>query len=120
MFNACNWYLQKGTTYGTLLALETYISKHKSGQEGMVINISSIAALDVQVYVPTYTATKFAILGLSVALGHESYHQRTGVKVICLCPGGTITGIGDGMSEKTLAVHRELLNKVAVDMPFQE
>lgn len=112
--------MQKGTTHGTFLALETYISKHKSGEEGIIVNISSIAALDVQEYVPTYTATKFAILGLSVALGHESYYQRTGIKVICLCPGGTITSIGDGIKDKTLIVHEALIKNKMLNTRFQQ
>lgn len=102
------------------MALESFISKHKSGEEGIIINISSIAALDVQEYVPTYTATKFAILGLSLALGHESYYHRTGVKVICLCPGGTVTSISEGITDKTVSLHEDLIIKIMQDLRFQE
>lgn len=74
-----------------MLALDKYIPKHKSGSEGVVINLSSIAGVMPVAGIPVYTATKFAILGLTFAWGLPRHYERTGVKVIGICPGITKT-----------------------------
>ncbi|XP_031341520.1 15-hydroxyprostaglandin dehydrogenase [NAD(+)]-like [Photinus pyralis] len=85
----------KGTINGTVLAMEHYIKDHKSGSEGLIINIASISIFDVEVMVPFYTATKYAILGLTRAFGNEAHYDRTNVKVVTVCPGATSTPLKD-------------------------
>jgi len=73
--------------------MENYISKYKSGSEGVVINMSSITGVEASEGIPIYSATKFGVHGLTLGLGHPAHHERTGVKVVAICPGYTRTPI---------------------------
>ncbi|CAG9759505.1 unnamed protein product [Ceutorhynchus assimilis] len=81
----------KGTINGVLLGLENYIIKNKSGQEGIIINLSSIRGVQPSGDRPVYAATKFAIHGMTLAWGSEDHYSRTNIKVIAVCPGSTST-----------------------------
>ncbi|KAK5649685.1 hypothetical protein RI129_000714 [Pyrocoelia pectoralis] len=85
----------KGTINGTVLAMEHYIKDHKSGSEGLIINVASICIFELEVLVPFYAATKYAILGLTRALGTQAHYERTNVKMVTLCPGATSTPLKD-------------------------
>lgn len=76
---------------GTLLGLENYIQKYKSGDEGLIVNIASTAALLISPFLPVYTGTKMAVLGISRCFGDTEHYERTKVKVITICPGVTDT-----------------------------
>lgn len=76
---------------GILLGFENYIPKFKSGEEGLVVNTSSTAALGIMPFFPIYTGTKMAVLGISRSLADAEHYARTKVKVIILCPGATDT-----------------------------
>lgn len=69
----------------------------------MIINVSSVAALGpVGGYCPIYASTKYALLGFSRCLMEEINLEMTGVKIIVLCPGATITPmVKDGVEKMT-------------------
>jgi len=92
-----------GTIHGTLLALENYLQNNRSGPEGVIVNIASIAGLDDFGCLPVYTATKHAVVGLSRSFGTELHYTRTKIKVLTLCPGVSETPLVDfsGKQEKT-------------------
>lgn len=69
------------------------MNKNEGGQGGIIINISSIAVWDMIYTCPTYSATKAGIINLTRGFGHPYHYNKTGVKVIALCPGATITPI---------------------------
>jgi len=69
----------------SLYALEK-MSKENGGNGGIVLNIGSIAGLSPLAHVPTYTATKHGVVGITRALGHPILAERTGVNFLCLCP----------------------------------
>jgi NAD(P)-dependent dehydrogenase (short-subunit alcohol dehydrogenase family) len=52
---------------------------------GHVVNVSSMAGYNASPTLPAYSATKFAVLGLSEALREEL--KPTGVGVTAICPG---------------------------------
>ena len=56
---------------------------------GVVMNVSSMAAFGPMPYTATYAATKAFLLSFSEALAVEL--SRTGVHVVCVCPGFTRT-----------------------------
>ncbi|KAF5303988.1 hypothetical protein FQA39_LY01773 [Lamprigera yunnana] len=82
-----------GGIIGNLLALEKYIPLHKSGAEGVIINICSTACFLVRGWNPIYATTKFGLLGLSRSLGIEHHYKRTKIKVISILPGFTVTSM---------------------------
>lgn len=83
-------YFQVGTIRSTLLAYK-YVGKEGMGKGGVVVNISGKFGLEAFPEAPTYSASQHAILGLSRSFGGEKHVERSGVRVITLCPGLTKT-----------------------------
>ncbi|XP_072943558.1 uncharacterized protein [Epargyreus clarus] len=77
-------------TRSTLQAWEL-MRKDAGGRGGTVINISSISAVINFNVAPAYSATKAAVLKFSTSLGDEPHYLRTGVRIITICFGVTIT-----------------------------
>lgn len=76
---------------GTYLAMEKYLPKHKSSEEGLIINLASVAGLDLVDYIPGYVTVKHGAVAFSRCMGSNYHFQRTNVKVVTLCPGVTET-----------------------------
>jgi len=88
---------------------------------GHIINTSSMAGLMAVPWLTSYTATKYAVVGLSKALRVETAPE--GIRVSVLCPGGVRTPImqGAGKYGKYLVdispeKERELMKKL-IPMP---
>ncbi|KAK4876649.1 hypothetical protein RN001_009155 [Aquatica leii] len=102
-----------GTITGTYFAFEKYLPKYKSGSEGVIINVSSIAALDVFAYAPVYSATKSGVVALSRSFGSPTHYNRNQIRVMAICPGYTDTPIHREYPER-------LLGPVFFDLKPQE
>ncbi|XP_057661426.1 15-hydroxyprostaglandin dehydrogenase [NAD(+)]-like isoform X1 [Diorhabda carinulata] len=83
----------RGTINGIILGLELYLKKYKQGDEAVILNTSSIAGIRPGPWMPIYGATKFAIVGMTLSWGDEFHFQRTKVRVLAICPGGTHTSL---------------------------
>lgn len=68
-----------------------HMRKDRGGNGGTIINLSSIYGYRIDQYLPIYQASKFAVMGFTMSLGHKYNFDRTGVKVIAICPGFTET-----------------------------
>nr|AAR84629.1 putative alcohol dehydrogenase [Gryllotalpa orientalis] len=75
---------------GTWLAFDL-MGKNKGGRGGVVVNIASILGLQAMAGCPVYVATKHAVVGLSRSFGMPYHFDRTGVRVLTMCPGVTDT-----------------------------
>lgn len=75
---------------GTLLALQ-YMGKDKGGKGGVIVNIASILGLQPLPGCPIYVGTKHFVVGFSRSLGTPYHFDRTGVKIVTMCPGVTDT-----------------------------
>ncbi|KAF5303912.1 hypothetical protein FQA39_LY01697 [Lamprigera yunnana] len=80
-----------GTINGTLLAIQNYIHKYKSGVEGVIVNLSSILGIDVAESTPIYSATKHAVTGLTRSFGTQLHYELSNVRIFAVCPGYTDT-----------------------------
>lgn len=80
-----------GVLSGTLLAMTKYLPKYKKGEEGIIVNTSSIAGLELVPFIPGYSATKCAIISLGRSFGHKAYYDKYQVKVLTVCPGAVST-----------------------------
>ncbi|KAJ3662605.1 hypothetical protein Zmor_006944, partial [Zophobas morio] len=110
-----------GVVHGILLGLEHYIPKFKTGDEGVIVNIASVAGITPSGLFPIYSATKYAVLGMSKAFGNQSHYSRTGVRTLTLCPGLTRTPMVTGMSECTLGPnYKRMVEKVVPNIPMQK
>ncbi|KAK4876645.1 hypothetical protein RN001_009151 [Aquatica leii] len=81
------------TVTGTILAIENYLSKFKTGNEGIVLNVSSILGLDSCSCSPVYSATKRGIIGLTKSFGSTLHYERCKIRVMAICPGFTNTSL---------------------------
>jgi len=78
---------------------------------GHIINTASMAGLIPFPVITSYTASKHAVVGLSLALRAEA--QDLGVRVSVICPGFVQTGIFD--ASKTINIDR---GKMIKEIPF--
>lgn len=62
---------------------------------GAILNVASTAAFQPIPYMATYGATKAFVLSFSEALWAEN--RERGLRVVCLCPGGTATNFHQGL-----------------------
>lgn len=99
--------------HGILLALENFIPKYKTDSEGVIVNISSVAGVGSFPAFPIYTGTKFAITGMTKAFGDKAHFDRTGVRVLAICPGATNTPLFREISGRNLGEpYQELLEQL--------
>lgn len=68
-----------------------HMRSDKSGAGGTIINMASIYGYRYDSHVPVYSASKFAVMGLTTSLGHVDNFRRFGVRVVAICPGFTDT-----------------------------
>ncbi|GAB3816626.1 SDR family oxidoreductase [Tessaracoccus terricola] len=79
---------------------------------GAIINVASTAAFQPIPEMATYAATKAFVLSFSQALWAET--RRTGVRVLCICPGATETPFwGNAGAEEAMAQRRTVDEVVA-------
>jgi NAD(P)-dependent dehydrogenase (short-subunit alcohol dehydrogenase family) len=74
------------------------------GQRGVIINTASIAAFDGQIGQVAYSASKGAIVGMTLPMARDL--GRFGIRICTLCPGTMDTPLLAGLPEaarKTLA-----------------
>lgn len=83
----------------TYLALD-HMGKYQGGKGGLIVNISSVCGLIAFPIAPVYTATKHAVLGFSQSLA--SVYEKTGVRVLIMCPGVTQTKLIDDIFNKSV------------------
>lgn len=65
----------------------------KGGKGGTIINLASILGFRVVPHAPIYQAAKFAVMGFTKSLGHSSNFEKSGVRVVAVCPGFTETDL---------------------------
>ena len=87
-----------GLVRTTLLGIDI-MGKHNGGRGGTIVNIASIAGVTPAVEFPIYCATKYAVVGLTASL--QGSYDRTGVRMLLMCPGMTRTPLADNMMEMT-------------------
>jgi len=104
-----------GVIRGLLLAFQ-YMGKNNNNRGGVVVNIASILGLDAFELVPIYSGTKHGVVGLTKAFGKPLHFDRTGVRVVAMCPGYTTTNIRGG-EERFLVADWAALNVGQVFQP---
>ncbi|XP_024080852.1 development-specific 25 kDa protein-like isoform X1 [Cimex lectularius] len=77
-----------GTVNGVLLA-HRFMGQNSDG--GLVINVADTYGLEPFPYAPIYSATKYAVIGLTKAFGHPDIYEKTKIRVVALCPAVTQT-----------------------------
>lgn len=65
--------------------------KHKSGDEGIVVNVASIFGIQPGYSTPAYSASKHGLVSFGRSFGTNYYYNRYKVKILTICPGYTPT-----------------------------
>ncbi|XP_011633182.1 15-hydroxyprostaglandin dehydrogenase [NAD(+)]-like [Pogonomyrmex barbatus] len=99
----------KALIHSSFLAMD-YMGKHKGGKGGVIVNVASQLALHPCSFLPVYTATKHGVLGFSQALA--DLYDKTGVRVLIMCPGYTETELGKNISDRSCDLVRTVLGNV--------
>lgn len=92
--------------YGTMAGLHSAFPYLRSTPQAQVVNLCSASAIYGQPELATYSATKFAVRGLTEAL--ELEWRRYGIRVIAMWPLFVKTAMVDGLqtgSTRSLGVH---------------
>ena len=92
--------------YGTMAGMHTAFPYLRDTAGAQVVNLCSASAIYGQPELATYSATKFAVRGLTEAL--ELEWRRHDIRVIAMWPLFVATAMVDGLetaSSKTLGVH---------------
>ncbi|XP_047528133.1 15-hydroxyprostaglandin dehydrogenase [NAD(+)]-like [Vanessa atalanta] len=95
----------------TLKAMDM-MRKDEGGKGGVVMNMSSIAALYQDPLIPIYFGTKSAVLQFSNCIGLPEYYDRTGVRVLAICFGATDTSL---LSKEKLGNFDKIVEKKMLD-----
>ena len=106
----CDQLLGRGAT-------DPGIPAHVEGQrDARIVNLSSVYGLVAPPGQTAYAASKFAVRGFTIALGHELRETTVGVTVVH--PGGVATSIADNARvpkdkpEDEVAQGREEMNRM--------
>ncbi|XP_017773993.1 PREDICTED: 15-hydroxyprostaglandin dehydrogenase [NAD(+)]-like [Nicrophorus vespilloides] len=81
------------------LAFFNYLPKYKSGSEGVIVNIASIAGLVPMESTPVYAATKFGVVSYTQSMGTESHYKNFPVRLMAICPSATDTPIVNNIND---------------------
>ncbi|KAI4486772.1 hypothetical protein M0804_006142 [Polistes exclamans] len=87
----------------TAMLAVKHMSREKGGHGGILVNISEHMNIANTAQLPVYAATKHAIIGLSQSLADPDNYEKTGIRVITLCPGLTETGLTVDSPNKLLS-----------------
>lgn len=77
------------------MAMGKYFYKFKSGEDGLIINMSSVLGVDPTHLLTTYSSTKSAIISLGRSLGNDIIYNQYKTKFLTICPGVTLTPLMD-------------------------
>ena len=89
--------------WGAIHGCRTFLPLLLEQRQGHIVNTASIAALAGHAMLGAYTASKFAVAGLSECLHHELAAAGSPVRVSLFCPGPVQTGIRN--SERNRPAH---------------
>jgi 3-hydroxyacyl-CoA dehydrogenase/3-hydroxy-2-methylbutyryl-CoA dehydrogenase len=70
----------------------------EDGERGLIVNVSSIAAIEGQVGQASYSASKGGVLALTLPLARDL--AMHGIRVLCICPGIMDTPMLAGASDE--------------------
>ena len=98
-----------------------YLQDMKRKNSGHILNVGSIAAFIPGPLMATYYSTKSYVLNLTKGIYEELRHDKSKVKVSCLCPGPTKTNFlpTAGVKFNTKLATAEYVAKYAINKMFK-
>lgn len=102
--------------YGALHTAMAVVPSMRARKSGRIVNISSVGGLVAVPHLLPYTASKFALTGLS--LGMRAELAQYGIRVVAVCPGLMRTGSPVNVRYKGDAEAEFAWFKVADSLPL--
>jgi NAD(P)-dependent dehydrogenase (short-subunit alcohol dehydrogenase family) len=100
---------------GVMLGVQFGVEAMRERQDGVIVNISSMAGMIYQPYeAPEYAASKAGVVHLTVALG--SLKETSSIRVNCICPGWVET---EAVRRFLATATREELEQQSVPPPLE-
>lgn len=92
-----------------------HIGREGGGPGGVCVHIAGVSGLNPAPPAPTLCASMHGIVGMSRSFGHSSHVKRSGVRIVCLCPGITTTDFWRSIETKgmTQKIGAELAQWIA-------
>lgn len=81
--------------------MEEYLPKYNNGTEPVIVNIASTLGLTPLYFLPVYSSTKHAVIGLGKALAMRENAGMQKVRLMTLCPGATLTTLLDNLEKRS-------------------
>ncbi|XP_059152452.1 15-hydroxyprostaglandin dehydrogenase [NAD(+)]-like [Physella acuta] len=101
----------KGTIKGTMLGIDL-MRKDKGGNGGVIVNLSSMSALNPNPCGPVYSATKSAIICFSQAWSRNPELAQNGVRVNVLAPAFADTQLVQSLINGQTQTYAPAIQKV--------
>lgn len=111
-----------GAIRGTILATTKYFQLDRSDSVATVVNTASVTGFTPLPMAPVYAASKSAIVGFSRSYGTPEHYAKYPVRILTICPGGTITKLtSDGFTPEKVGWYLECADGENLnDYTFQE
>ncbi|XP_047521684.1 15-hydroxyprostaglandin dehydrogenase [NAD(+)]-like [Pieris napi] len=93
-----NW---QGLVSFTMKGVES-MRTDEGGAGGTIINIASTAALFKLPTMPVYCGSKLAVIHFSQSLAEPPFFERTGVRILTMCPGPTDTPLLHNLLDRAI------------------
>ena len=84
--------------YGVMYVMRAVLPVMRKQRSGRIINISSVAGVVGLKHTGAYSAAKFAVEGMSLAVAHEV--EQFGIKIVVVAPGFFRTDLLDARNAK--------------------
>ncbi|KAJ8728447.1 hypothetical protein PYW08_016832 [Mythimna loreyi] len=96
-----------------------YSRKDKGGRGGTIYNVASIYGYQHVPWAVFYQTSKHGVIGFTRSLGHPYNYNKSGVRVIAICPGVTATSIqaGNKWDWQLEGIENVIKNEVIVQTP---
>lgn len=92
------------------------MGKDNGGRGGIIVNMASILGLQPLAGCPIYVGTKHFVIGFDRSIGTPIYYNRTGVKVLTMCPGVTDTPLISEAGSRVLEGRADIGHVVAKEL----
>ncbi|XP_014230898.1 15-hydroxyprostaglandin dehydrogenase [NAD(+)]-like [Trichogramma pretiosum] len=96
-----------------------FMGKDCGGRGGVIVNVASILGLEAFPQLPVYSATNNALIAFSRSFSQPYHYQRTGVRIVVLCPGLTDSKALECLKNDKLVTRLEDLSEAMKDIQPQ-
>ena len=97
---------QSGVFYGMKYAIQKMLVQGY----GNIVNVASLAGLKASGKNLAYSASKFAVVGMTKSAALE--YARNNIRINCVCPGYTHSALLDGVFEANEKMREQFLNYI--------